>query len=55
MNSVVKGVDITGCSRSVDVGRTNTILISSLEQMSKVSTCIVLYRNGRALSHDHSQ
>jgi len=50
MNSVVKGVDVTGFSRSVDVSCTNTIGISSLEQMSKVFTCIVLYWNGPALS-----
>jgi len=37
MNFVVKGVNVTGCSRSVDVSCTNTVGISSLEQMSKVS------------------
>jgi hypothetical protein len=42
MNTAVKGVDVAGCCRSVDVSCTNRIGISSLEQMSLVSTCMML-------------
>jgi len=45
LHTVVKGVGVAGCSRSVDVSCTYTIGIGSLEHVSLVSTCMVLYRN----------
>lgn len=49
MNTAVKGIDVAGCSRSVDVSYTNKIGIRSLEEMSLISTSMVLYRKGPVL------
>jgi hypothetical protein len=46
----VKGVDVAAYSRSLDVSCTDTIGISTLEEVSLVCTCMVLDRKGPVLS-----